>query len=80
MVNRTKYWDFICDYLPDYSMREDVTLSDRLYKIANDEPLTKEDEAYFAIKYDNDIRHLTQDLIALDTRLLAEAFNAYFHR
>lgn len=80
MTNRTSYWDFICNYLPDYSIREDVTLSDRLYKIANNEPLTEEDEAYFAIKYDNDIRHLIQDLIDLDTKLFAEALTAYYSR
>ncbi len=36
---RIDYWDFICEYLPNYENRDDVLLSDILFRFTTGVPL-----------------------------------------
>lgn len=78
METRYPYWPFIEEYLPDYSRRDDVLMSDILARFLDNEEIAEEDADMIASVYGNNKDLVRQELLGLDKGLMAEAMEAYF--
>ena len=72
------YWSFIEAYLPNYSRRDDVLMSDILARFLDNEEIAEEDAEMIASVYGNNKDLVRQELLRLDKGLMAEAMEAYF--
>lgn len=72
------YWSFIEAYLPNYSRRDDVLMSDILARFLDDEEIAEEDADMINRVYSNNKELVRKELLNLDKGLMAEAMEAYF--
>lgn len=73
----SNFWHFIESYLPNYYTRDDVLLSDMLFRYMTNDSMSFEDMQYIKDNYStyNDARNACKEL---DIKLATEALNNYF--
>lgn len=76
--DETSYWDFISEYLPNCYTRDDVLLSDILFRYLDGDDLEPEDAEMIEKEYHNDREEVRKVLLKLDKSLMAEAMDAHF--
>lgn len=73
----SNFWHFIESYLPNYYTRDDVLLSDMLFRYVTNDSMSFEDMQYIKDNYStyNDAR---KACMALDIKFAIEALNNYY--
>lgn len=75
---RIDYWDFICEYLPNYEKRDDVLMSDILFRFVTGEQVDDNDVKCLKEKYHTKENAL-EALKVLDKKLFSEALDRYLY-
>ena len=71
-------WDFIANYLPNYSSRDDVLRDDILFRYINSEDVCDEDLQWIEDDFKGDKSLVIDELIRLETGFMTEAIGAYY--
>lgn len=73
----SNFWHFIESYFPNYYTRDDVLLSDMLFRYVTNDSMSFEDMLYIEENYStyNDAQNACKEL---DIKLATEALNNYF--
>lgn len=71
------FWQFIEDYLPNYSSRDDVLCDDILYRYLYGEEVCERDMKWIEDEYNCDKRLIMLELISLETKFATEALKAF---
>ena len=79
MEQTSNYWNFIMNYLPNYSSDNRVLASDILFRYLDNDEVSEED--IIKIKEEcNNIDAVIEELKRIDSMLLSEAMDAYFDK
>lgn len=72
------FWQFIAEWLPEYSSRDDVLESDILSRYVRNEEVCEEDLKWINQCYDGYKRLVAERLIELETKFAKEALSAFY--
>lgn len=80
MSNETyrSFWEFIAEWLPEYSSRDDVLESDILTRYVCNEEVWEEDLKWINQYYGGDKQLVVKQLINLETKFTKEALEAFY--
>lgn len=80
MSNETyrSFWEFIAEWLPEYSSRDDVLESDIFTRYVCNEEVWEEDLKWINQYYDGDKQLVVKQLIDLETKFTKEALEAFY--
>lgn len=73
-------WQFIEEYLPNYSSRDDVLQDDILFRYIDDDDVCDEDLLWIKTEFHGDKNLVKKELVRLETGFIAESINAYYRR
>lgn len=73
----SKDWHFIEEHLPRYYSRDDVLLSDILFRYIDDEVIAKEDILMIEEHFQADKQKVLVSLTELEKKLMAEAMENF---
>lgn len=75
----SNFWHFIESYLPNYYTRDDVLLSDMLFRYVTNDSMSFADMQYIEENYStyNDAQNACKEL---DIKLAIEALNNYYEK
>ena len=71
-------WNFIEEYLPNYSSRDDVLCDDILFRFISNDEVCKEDLVWIANDFNSDKNLVKKELVRLETKFIEEALAAYY--
>lgn len=71
------FWQFIEDYLPNYSSRDDVLWDDILNRYLYGEEVCERDMKWIEDEYNCDKGLIISELISLETKFASEALEAF---
>lgn len=71
------FWEFIAEWLPEYSSRNDVLESDILARYVCDEEVWEADLEWINQYYEGDKQLVEKQLIELEAKFAKEALTAY---
>lgn len=72
------FWQFIEEYLPNYSSRDDVLRDDILLRFISDDDVCEEDMEWITNEYNCDKKLVKEELILLETKFAKEALIAFY--
>lgn len=72
------FWQFIVDYLPNYSSRDDVLWDDILTRFIADEDVSDADMEMISAEFNCDKKLVKKGLAILESEFAKEALMAYF--
>lgn len=72
------FWQFVMDYLPNYSTRDDVLRDDILLRCLEGDEVAEDDRRWIKEEFDNDEQRIREELIRLETQFANEALRAYY--
>ena len=80
MNNETyrSFWEFIAEWLPGYSSRNDVLESDILTRYVRDEEVWEEDLTWINQYYGGDKQLVAEHLMNLEAKFAKESLAAYY--
>lgn len=80
MNNETyrSFWEFIAEWLPGYSSRDDVLESDILTRYVRDEEVWEEDLTWINQYYGGDKQLVAEQLMNLEAKFAKESLAAYY--
>ena len=73
------FWQFVMDYLPNYSTRDDVLRDDILLRYLEGDEVAEDDRRWITEEFDNDEQRIREELIRLETQFANEALRAYYN-
>lgn len=73
-------WRFIEEYLPNYSNRDDVLQDDILLRFIEGDDVCEEDMEWVEKEFQSDKKEITNELVRLESRFMAEALQAYYDK
>lgn len=72
-------WQFIEEYLPNYSSRDDVLLDDILTRFIEDDDVHEDDMVWIEAEFGCDKNLMKEELAQLETRFAQEALSVYYN-
>ena len=78
--NTDCFWNFIEEYLPNYSSRDDVLCDDILFRFITNDEVCEEDLVWIANDFNSDKSLVKAELVRLETKFAEEALTAYYEQ
>ncbi|MBP5703619.1 MAG: hypothetical protein J6X12_02835 [Paludibacteraceae bacterium] len=72
------FWQFIEDYLPNYSSRDDVLWDDILSRFLEDDEVCESDMRIIEEVFNGDKKQIKEELALLETKFAQEALMEYY--
>lgn len=73
-----EFWEFLGANLPKYDSRDDVLLSDILFRYISGEDVCEKDLVWIKDEYNNDESTIKKELIRLECKFAAEAIEHFY--
>lgn len=72
------FWQFIEDYLPNYSSRDDVLWDDILTRFIEDDEICVNDKKTIEQEFNGNKELVKEEIAKLESKFAQEALNEYF--
>ncbi|MBR6597733.1 MAG: hypothetical protein IKK68_07285 [Paludibacteraceae bacterium] len=72
------FWQFIEDYLPNYSSRDDVLWDDILTRFIEDDEICVNDKKTIEQEFNGNKELVKEEIAKLESKFAQEALNKYF--
>lgn len=72
-------WEFLEANLPQYYSRNDVLISDILFRYINNEDIYENELVWIKNEYDNDKEAIKKELIRLESTFATEAIESFYN-
>ncbi|MBO4587549.1 MAG: 6-phospho-beta-glucosidase [Bacteroidales bacterium] len=73
-------WEFVEEYLPNYSSRDDVFQEDILFRYLDEDYVCDDDLQWIHNEFGGDKKLVKEELVKIDAAFLKESIKAYYDR